>query len=203
MTSRDHQPPDEPIEPDDLELVTRARQKDTEAYNELIRRHHARIYGLVYHMTSSREDAEDLTQDVFFRAYAALDKFKGDASFYTWIYRIAVNRAISFIKSRKRRTAVSLDDMDGAVERDPAMVELATAGMTPSRDTSLREFQEKLNAALQTLSDKHRTVVVMHDVQGIPHEEIAATLGVSCGTVRSRLFYARKMLQVELAEFAP
>ena len=202
MKTRELKPPEHPVDPTDVELVARARQQDVEAYNELIRRYHPRIYALLYNMTSNREDAEDLAQDVFFRAYKALPRFKGDSSFYTWTYRIAVNRAISFLKTRKKRAGLSLDDVDGGVERDPAYVELSSQG-TPFREATISEIQEKLNKALQTLSENHRTVVVMHDIQGIPHDEIAKTLGISSGTVRSRLFYARKLLQVELAEFAP
>ncbi len=189
-------------DPPDAELVAAAQRNDTVAYNELIARYHKRIYGLIYGMTSNHEDAEDLVQEVFYKGYTALPRFKGDSSFYTWIYRIAVNRTINFLSRRKRRAGLSLDDVDGGIERDPAYVELSSKD-SPFRDATLSEIQEKLNAALQTLSDKHRTVVVMHDVQGIPHEEIAQTLGVSCGTVRSRLFYARKLLQKELAEWAP
>jgi len=190
------------LDPTDRELVDRARQQDTEAYNELIRRYHPRIYGLIYHMTSNKEDAEDLTQEVFYKAYTALKHFKGDSSFYTWVYRIAVNRTINFIKRRKKRMGMSLDDMEGGVERDPAYVDLS-ARESPFRDATISELQEKLNKALLTLSDKHRMVVVMHDIQGVPHDEIARSLGISSGTVRSRLFYARQILQAELADFAP
>jgi RNA polymerase sigma factor (sigma-70 family) len=202
MKSRELKPPEVTVDPTDAELVARAREQDVEAYNELIRRNHSRIYALLYNMTSNKEDAEDLAQDVFFRAYKALPRFKGDSSFYTWAYRIAVNRAISFLKTRKKRFNLSLDDVDSGIERDPAFVELS-AQDSPFRDATINEIQQKLNTALQTLSEKHRTVVVMHDIQGIPHDEIAKALGVSAGTVRSRLFYARKILQVELAEFAP
>jgi RNA polymerase sigma-70 factor (ECF subfamily) len=195
--------PDEVEEdPTDRELVARAQNLDTEAYNELIRRYHGKIYALVYNMTSNREDAEDLVQEVFVKAYSALKRFKGDSSFYTWVYRIAVNRTINYVKKRKRRAGISLDDMDGAIERDPVMVDLS-AKESPFRDATLSELQEKLNTALQTLSEKHRTVVVLHDIQGVPHEEIGQMLGVSAGTVRSRLFYARQILQAELAEYAP
>ena len=183
-------------------LVRRAQQGDQDAYGELVRRHQRKIYALVYHMTSSKEDAEDVTQDVFVKAYGALGGFKGDAGFYTWVYRIAVNRTINYLKQRNRRTAVSLDDLDEAVERDPAYVDLV-ARESPVRDVSIGELQKKLNKALEHLSDKHRTVVVMHDIQGIPHEEIARMLKVSTGTVRSRLFYARQLLQNELKEFLP
>lgn len=191
-----------PLDPPDDVLVGRAQQGDQEAYSELVRRHQRKIYALVYHMTSSKEDAEDLTQDVFVKAYGSLGGFKRDAGFYTWVYRIAVNRTINFLKQRKRRTAVSLDDVDEAVERDPDYVELV-ARESPVREASLGELQKKLNDALQTLSEKHRSVVVLHDIQGVPHEEIARMLRVSTGTIRSRLFYARQMLQNELKEFLP
>lgn len=192
--------PVEQLDPPDRDLVVRARARDMAAYDELIRRYQRKIYQLVYNMTSNREDAEDLTQDVFVKAYSALEHFKGDSSFYTWVYRIAVNRTINYLKKRKRNAALSLDDMDQAVERDPDYVELRSRE-SPVRDATLSELQKKLNEALQTLSEKHRTVVVLHDIQGLQHDEIGRMLGCSEGTVRSRLFYARQELQKQLTEF--
>ncbi len=200
--STDPAPAPDTSQPDDRALVASASQGDLGAYDQLVRRYQARIYGLVYNMTSSKEDAEDLVQDVFVKAFSSLKGFRGTSSFYTWIYRIAINRTINFLKKRKKRQALSLNDVDEGVERDPAYVELS-ARESPARDTSLLELQEKLNKALLTLSEKHRTVVVLHDIQGLPHEEIARMTGCSEGTVRSRLFYARQQLQGELAEFAP
>ena len=189
-------------EQEDVRLVERARSHDVQAYSELVRRYQKKIYALVYNMTSNREDAEDLVQDVFVKAYSSLTSFHGNSSFYTWVYRIAVNRTINFLKKRKRRMAESLDDVDRAIERDPAFVELS-AKESPFRDMTITELKGKLNKALMTLSEKHRAVVVMHDIEGTPHDEIAKILGCSEGTVRSRLFYARQSLQAELNEFAP
>lgn len=186
----------------DRELARRAAEGDLGAYDELVRQYHGKLYGLVYNMTSSREDTEDMLQEVFLKAYTSLSRFKGDSSFYTWIYRIAVNRTINFLKKRKKRQASSLDNVDEGIERDEAYVELSSRS-SPFRDVRISELQEKLNEALQKLSEKHRTVVVLHDIQGIPHQDIGRMLGVSEGTVRSRLFYARQRLQQELAEFAP
>lgn len=191
-----------PPETGDRELIRRAQGGDTVAYGELVRRYQGKIYGLVYNMTANKEDTEDVVQDVFVKAFAALRRFKGGSSFYTWVYRIAVNTTINFLKKRKTRATLSLNDVDQAVERDPAYVELS-ARESPFRDATLSELQEKLNKALLKLSEKHRAVVVLHDVQGVPHEEVAKILGCSQGTVRSRLFYARQQLQAELAEFAP
>jgi RNA polymerase sigma-70 factor (ECF subfamily) len=188
-----------PADPADTVLVARAQRGDVEAYEELVRRHQRRIYALVYNMTSHKEDAEDLVQDVFIKGFSALPHFKGQSSFYTWIYRIAINRVINFLKKRKRRMALSLNDLDSGAERE---VDLLLSGQSsaPRQETDRHELQERLNVALQKLSEKHRTVVVMHDIQGIPHDTIAETLGVSPGTVRSRLFYARQLLQSELSD---
>ena len=184
----------------DRDLVARARGRDMAAYDELIRRYQRKIYQLVYNMTSNREDAEDLVQDVFVKAYSALERFKGDSSFYTWIYRIAVNRAINYLKKRKRNTAMSLDDIDQGVERDPNFVALQSRE-SPVRDATLSELQKKLNEALQARSENHGALVVRLDVQGVEHDEIARMLKCSSGTVRSRLFYARQELQKQLTEF--
>ncbi len=194
-------PPEEGGEAD-VVLVKRAQGGDVAAYSTLMRRHQGKIYGLVYNMTGNQQDAEDLVQEVFLKGYKVLKRFKGKSSFYTWIYRIAINRTINFLKKRRNRSALSLHDMNGAVEADPAYIELSSRE-SPFRDASLSELQEKLNAALQTLSEKHRAVVVLHDIQGVPHDEIGRMLGCSSGTVRSRLFYARQQLQGELSEYTP
>jgi RNA polymerase sigma-70 factor (ECF subfamily) len=186
-------------EMEETEWILRAQQGDFKAYDQLVATYQGRIYGLLYNMTSNKEDAEDLQQEVFLKAFQALPKFKGHSSFYTWIYRIAVNRAINYVKKRKRRQAMSLDDLDMGIERDPALVQMASSD-TPDRDMRIKELQEKLNKALQTLSEKHRTVVVLHDIQGLPHHEIGKIMGCSSGTVRSRLFYARQQLQAQLAD---
>lgn len=183
-------------------LIGEALQGRVASYDVLVRHFYPKLYGLVYNMTSNREDSEDLLQEIFLKAYKSLPHFKGDASFYTWVYRIAINRTINFLKRRKRRQTLSFDQVEGGIERDPDYVALSSRE-SPFRDMKLTELQEKLNKALLTLSEKHRTVVVLHDIQGVPHQEIARMLKCSEGTVRSRLFYARQQLQGELAEFAP
>lgn len=185
---------------EDLVLVNRARKEDSGAYDELIRRYQERIYATVYHMTSNHEDANDLTQETFIKAYRALHSFKGDSSFYTWIYRIAVNKTINFLKTRKNRVHMSLNDLDFNAENDPDLVALVS-DKTPRRDLNLSELQEKLNEAMQKLSEVHRMVVTLHDVQGLSHDEIAGIVGCNVGTVRSRLFYARQQLQGTLADY--
>jgi RNA polymerase sigma-70 factor (ECF subfamily) len=185
---------------DDWALVRRAQRDDTSAYDELVRRYQERIYATVYHMTSNHEDANDLAQDAFIKGYRALKSFKGDSSFYTWVYRIAVNKTINFLKQRKNRVQMSLNDVDFNAEHDPDLVALVSHN-TPRRDLGLAELQEKLNAAMQKLSEHHRMAVVLHDIQGLSHEEIGAIMDCNVGTVRSRLFYARQQLQAWLADY--
>jgi len=191
-------PAPEPTE--EMELVKRAREGDLEAYDELIRRYQERIYATVYHMTSNHEDANDLAQEAFIKAYQALKTFKGGSSFYTWVYRIAVNKTINFLKQRKNKTQMSLDDLDFNAEHDPDLVALVS-DKTPRREVNLSELQEKLNEAMQKLSEPHRLVVSLHDVQGLSHEEIAKIMECNIGTVRSRLFYARQQLQAYLSDY--
>jgi len=187
-------------EPKDRELVRRTRRGDLAAYEELVRRYQERIYATVYHMTSNHEDANDLAQEAFIKAYRALKSFRGTSSFYTWVYRIAVNKTINFLKQRRHRMQMSLNDLDANAEHDPDLVALISE-KTPRRDVNLAELQEKLNAALQKLSEPHRLVVILHDVQGLPHEEIAQIMDCNIGTVRSRLFYARQQLQAYLSDY--
>lgn len=184
----------------ELELVRRARRGDLEAYDDLVRRYQERIYATIYHMTSNHEDANDLAQDTFIKAYQALKSFKGGSSFYTWVYRIAVNKTINFLKQRKNRTHLSLNDMDFNAEHDPDMLALVS-DKTPRREANLNELQEKLNEAMQKLSEPHRLVVTLHDIQGLAHDEIAEIMDCNIGTVRSRLFYARQQLQGYLSDY--
>lgn len=181
-------------------LVNRARAGDLAAYDELIRRYQERIYATVYHMTSNHEDANDLAQESFIKAYQSLKSFKGDSSFFTWLYRIAVNKTINFLKQRRKRIHLSLNDLDFNVEHDPDLVSLVSEH-TPRHEAKLAELQEKLNEAMQKLSEPHRLVVTLHDVQGLSHEEIGQIMNCNTGTVRSRLFYARQQLQAHLSDY--
>ena len=196
-------PPDDIASNDqaeDLVLVQRAQQGDYTAYDTLMHRYQERVYSTIYHMTANHEDAGDLTQETFIKGYQALKSFKGDSSFYTWVYRIAVNKTINFIKQRKNKSHLSLNDLDFNAEHDPDFVALVSE-KTPRREANLTELQEKLNAAMLKLSPAHRLVVTLHDVQGLPHEEIATIMDCNIGTVRSRLFYARQQLQAYLSDY--
>ena len=189
-----------PVPVEEMDLVRRARRGDSAAYDDLMRRYQERIYATVYHMTANHEDANDMAQEAFIKAFQALKSFKGGSSFYTWVYRIAVNKTINFLKQRKNRAQMSLDDLDLNAEHDPDLVALISEN-TPRREVGLAELQEKLNAAMQKLSEPHRLAVTLHDVQGLSHEESAKIMECNIGTVRSRLFYARQQLQAYLSDY--
>ncbi len=184
----------------DAILVARAQNGDTAAFDELVMVHSQKLYRLVYNMTSHKEDAHDVLQDVFAKAYRSLKRFQGKSSFYTWIYSIAVNMTLNFLKKRKRRVTMSLDNVDNGIQNDDVFVD-SNYRANPRHDNYVKDLQVKLNEAMQQLSDDHRAVVTMFDILGMPHAEISEILKVSEGTVRSRLFYAHQHLQSFLSDF--
>ena len=162
----------------DLHLVQLAQNGDTKAFDELVMKYSQKLYGLVYHMTSNKDDTHDLLQDVFAKAYRSVSKFRGNSMFYTWIYSIATNMTLNFLKKRKRRVASSLDDINTGIQNDPAFVD-ASHRSNPRRQININELQKKLNKAMMMLSEDHRAVVTMFDIQGMAHAEIGKILGVS------------------------
>lgn len=184
---------------EETDLISRSRDGDLGAFDTLVRQHQERLYATIYNVTSNHEDAADLTQETFIKAFRSLKKFRGQSSFFTWLYRIGVNKAINFLKKRGNRRHLSLNDLDQKIGLDPALGELVSAD-TPARGAQLTELQKRLNAAMQKLSEEHRMVVTLHDIQGLPHEQIGRIMGCNVGTVRSRLFYARQQLQAHLSD---
>ena len=185
----------------DKELVERSQGGDTRAFDDLVRKFTPKLYGLVYNMTSNREDTADLLQDIFAKAYRSLKRFQGKSTFYTWIYSISVNMTLNFLKKRGRYTKISLDDVDNGIQNDPDFIKATSGGNSPLREVNIHELQKRLNEAMMRLSEDHRTVVTLYDIQGLQHADISKILGVSEGTVRSRLFYAHRQLQNYLEEF--
>ena len=185
---------------EDERLVARAQKGDASVFDQLVGRHTARLYGLVYHMTGNHEDTNDLLQEVWTKVFRSLAGFRGASRFTTWIHSIAVNMTINFLKRRSRRQTVSLDatvEEGGAPE---ALENLLVSPHTPRTQAGIAELQGRLTEALGRLSTEHRAVVTMFDIQGMAHAEIGKILGVSEGTVRSRLFYAHRQLQGFLSD---
>ncbi len=171
---------------DDRSLIADSLGGNTAAFGELVRRYQDRLYNTVYRLVDNSEDALDVVQDAFLNAYQSLDSFKGDALFFTWLYRIAVNTAISH--KRKRRVLARIADRNG----DP-LVEPHDPSSLARPDHALEQAEEeqKIHRALARLSAEHRTVLVMKELEGQKYEEMAEALGVPIGTIRSRLHRAR------------
>ena len=182
------------------EIVGRAQQGDMEACDALIRQFQERIYATIYHMTSNHEDAADLAQITFIKAIRKIDKFKGQSSFFTWLYRIAVNNTINFIRSKRKRVILSINQMDEEYDRGEELLGLVSKD-PPQRDIDRHQLQGMLNAAMQKLTPNQRLVVTLHDGQGLPHEQIGVIMDCNTNTVRTRLHYARKQLQAHLSDY--
>jgi len=185
----------------DALLVARIQAGEAGRFDDLILKYRERIWGVLYHMTSNREDAADLAQDTFLKAFQSINRFQGQSSFFTWIYRIAVNSALNHLQKNKIRRFFSLEKIRDEDAASELLQHLTDTGSTSDRAAYLSELQQKLNEAMQKLSIKHRTVVTLFEIDGLSHEEIAEITGTSVGTVRSRLHYAKQLLQAELKTY--
>lgn len=172
------------ISDEERDLVARAKAGDREGFSGLVRLHQRRAYVVARAVVMTHEDAEDAVQEGFLRAYQALDRFDEGQSFGAWLNRIVANAALDLSRRRKVRAADELSDAYASAFRDPA------------EDDELRE---RLRAALATLSERARTVLVLHDIEGFTHAEIGELLGIPGGTARSDLHHARRKLKVLLA----
>ena len=177
---------------DDRTLVERAARGDREAFGALVQRHQDRIFNLAYQVVRNREDALDVAQEAFVKAFASLAGFKGEASFTTWMHRIAVNLAIDCLRRRRRGDPAAYDDRL-AVPEDAA--QSVTAADDPESALETRQVRSLLSRGIERLPPAHRAVLVLREIEGLSYEEIARAVGCSLGTVMSRLFYARRKLQ--------
>jgi len=184
---------DRDVESGDAALVGRARRGEYKAFEALVVRYRNDVYGLAYHYVRNREDAWDLTQEIFVKAHKGLKRFRGDASFKTWLLRIAANRCKDHFKKRRLKT-VALEGMEGPAADPPATAQ------RPDERMASRELGEAIQQAMETLSDKHRTALVLREFEGLSYEEMAEAMGCSMGTVMSRLHHARKNMQQALID---
>ncbi len=181
-------------------LVARVQGGDVAAFDSLVRKYRERLYAVIYNLTSNREDAADLTQEAFIKAFSSINRFKGNSAFFTWLYRIGVNATLTHLKRNRFRRFFSLEKIQEEGSHAQVLEALA-AKHKSDQGALLNELQEKLNEALQKLSPKHRTVVVLFEIEGLSHQEIAEVMECSVGTVRSRLHYAKQQLQADLQPF--
>jgi RNA polymerase sigma-70 factor (ECF subfamily) len=194
--------PERQLEADsDMEIVRRVQAGDVAAFDRLIGKYRERVYGIIYNLTSNREDAADLAQEAFIKAFQSIHRFGGQSSFFTWLYRIAVNSTLSHLRKSRIRSFFSLERINTDEPVSKEIVAALTDKTGVDRDAFVRELQEKLNDAMLKLSIKHRTVVTLFEIDGLSHQEIAEIMDCSVGTVRSRLHYAKQLLQAELQPY--
>src|SRR5437762_9204884 len=192
-------PATEEIHPD-VALVARAKNGDTAAFEQLVRKYERQIFRIAQHITQNREDAEDVMQDAFLKAYEKLDQFQGNSKFYTWLVRIAVNESLMRLRKRRTGKMVSIDEdvetEEGSVPRD-----LADWAPDPEQNYTQSELAEILRKTIQGLPPGFRVVFALRDVEGLSTEETAETLGLSIPAVKSRLLRARLQLRERLNKF--
>jgi RNA polymerase sigma-70 factor, ECF subfamily len=188
-------------EAEDARLVERAVSGEADAFEQLFLKYRQRVFGVAWRVLHDEEDAMDVVQDAFVRAYRQLEKLRGEARFYPWIRRIAVNLAIDRLRHKKRGSEVEFDEAQfgGGEEADTDRLsrDLDERGERESaeRKAELSEFSGALKEALEKLTLPHRTVFLLHAAEGMSYQEIADAMGCNIGTVMSRLFYARRQLQ--------
>jgi RNA polymerase sigma-70 factor, ECF subfamily len=185
---------------DEAVLVAQSREGDTRAFGELVRRYEGKIFRLAQHITQNREDAEDVLQESFLKAYEHLDQFKGDSKFYTWIVRIAVNQALMKLRRRKTSKAVSLDEQIDTGE-DTVVREIAAWDEDPEQRFTREELGGILDEAIQSLEPPYRSVFVLRDIEEMSTEETAEALNLSVPAVKSRLLRARLQLREKLTRY--
>jgi RNA polymerase sigma-70 factor (ECF subfamily) len=184
------------IELSDSEIVDRVRKGDTQQFRELVERYQTRAFHVAKRVLRSDEDAEEVVQEAFVKAYLSLDSFKGQSKFYTWFYRIVFNMSVDVKRKQQRRGGDAVEYIEdlGSFDTKDSVDRL------PETNVANREMLALVAEALKELSDDHREVLVMREFDGLSYDEIADLLKVNRGTVMSRLFYARKNLQALLAK---
>lgn len=179
----------------DEDLVRQIKNGDLDAFDQLVRRYEVKIYNVAFRFMGNHADAVDLAQDTFIRMYQALPGFRGDSSFATWLYRVAANACRDELRKRQRRRSVSMDEM---IATSPANMPAAPGDYSPEETIQRRETQQQVQECLNQLSNDHRLILVMREIQGFSYEEIAGALGCSLGTVKSRISRARSALKEKI-----
>jgi RNA polymerase sigma-70 factor, ECF subfamily len=183
------------VELNDWELVQKCQAGEKGAFQELVSRYHQKVYMVILGLLRNREDALEVAQETFFRAYQKIKSFQGGSSFYTWIYRIAVNLSIDAQRRQKRNPLDFRESMDGLLETQNEVAR------DPFSDVHDRELRETLLKAINDLTPEHKAVIVLRTIEGLSYKDIGEILGCSEGTVMSRLHYARKKLHDKLSAF--
>ena len=185
-------------DPEEARLLARAREGDTVAFDSLITRHREKIYMHTFQILRNEEDALDITQETFIRAWRSLASFDGTAALSSWLRRIATNASIDLCRRRRIRPQTEIES--GLMKIDPASRTTPSKPEAPGTSLDRAEIKRRVEEAFSTLSPEHRAVIVLREIEDLSYEEIAGNLGCSLGTVMSRLYYARKKLQTLLCD---
>jgi RNA polymerase sigma-70 factor, ECF subfamily len=189
-----------PVPDDELKLIAQCQAGDAEAFNELVNRYRNRAFAMIYNMVRNEQDAWDLAQDGFLKAWKSINRFRGQSSFFTWLYRILMNVTIDWMRRRQIEGGAEFDDAHAMRDIEPAAVTAPREELAPPERLSDKEIRARIDSAIAKLSDEHRVVITLREIEGLEYQEIADTVGCSIGTVMSRLFYARKKLQTLLKD---
>lgn len=192
--------PDEAAEAALAALVERARQGDEDAFGEIVRSQYNRVYGVMRRMVNNVDDARELTQMAWVKAWQRLGTFEGQSKFTTWLYRLSVNTALDHLRARARRKETVYLDEVGA---DETLQHEANLTVAPSTERAVDgdEIRDAFHKALESLSPDHRQALMLREVDGLSYKEIAKICGCRMGTVMSRIFYARRAIQDKLKEW--
>jgi len=187
--------PIDAVEPDDVELVKRCQAGDSSAFNDLVTRYRSKAFTMIYGMVQNEQDAWDLAQEGFLKAWKSIHRFKGNSSFYTWLYRIMTNVTIDSLRRKGVHGEAEFDDRIATSQVEPGSRTTPSSVPLPHKKLEQREIRQRIDQAISKLSPEHRAVIVMKEIEDLQYNEIADILSCSLGTVMSRLFYARKKLQ--------
>jgi RNA polymerase sigma-70 factor, ECF subfamily len=190
---------------DDLTLVARVRTGDQRAFKLLVERYQRKVYAVALGMLKDKEEARDVAQEAFVKVYRYLDHFKGDASFYTWLYRITVNICIDVMRRKGSARGDEHVEFDEAVQMDTAEANIGSLGTrlgtNPQKSALRRELADRITAAIQQIPEAHREILLLREVEGMSYEDLSRILNIPKGTVMSRLFHARLKMQKILGEY--
>jgi RNA polymerase sigma-70 factor, ECF subfamily len=192
--------PHDTVEPNDGELVRRCQAGDSSAFNDLVTRYRSKVFSMVYGMVQNEQDAWDLAQEGFLKAWRSIHRFKGQSSFYTWLYRIMTNVTIDALRRKGVHGEAEFDDRIATANVDPSSRTTPSAAPLPHQKLEQIEIRRRIDEAIAKLSPEHRAVIAMKEMEDLQYNEIAEILDCSIGTVMSRLFYARKKLQTFLRD---
>jgi RNA polymerase sigma-70 factor (ECF subfamily) len=184
------------VDVSELDLVKQCQAGQTEAFDQLVNRYRSRVFAMIYNMVHNEQDAWDLAQDSFVKAWKSIKRFRGQSSFYTWLYRIVMNVTIDHARKKQiKGVGTEFNDEVKLGEIEPAARTAPRSEPLPHRQMERSEIRARIDAAIAQLTPEHRAVILMKETEDMQYHEIAETLGCSIGTVMSRLFYARKRLQ--------